>query len=149
MVGNATKMGAWSLSLFQDRSKLVIRCCLLDSLEYCCPLWSPSDVASIQAIESVQQHFTKKISGYQHLSYYNQLKGLHLQSLQCRQERYILIHMWKIKQSLCLNDLEISFSENNTRLSSMADLLSLVRSSRAVHQTLYDNSFTVVLGPKL
>jgi len=146
MVGNAAKMGAWSLSLFQDRSKLIICCCL----EYCCPLWSPSDVASIQAIESVQQHFTKKISGYQHLSYYNQLKGLHLQSLQCRQERYILIHMWKIKQSLCLlNDLEISFSENNTRLGSMADLPSLVRSSRAVHQTLYDNSFTVVLGPKL
>jgi len=59
MVGNATKMAAWSLSLFQDRSKVtmltlyksMVRC----RLEYCCPLWNPSDVASIQAIESVQQ----------------------------------------------------------------------------------------------
>jgi len=152
MVGNATKMAAWSLSLFQDRSKVtmltlyksMVRC----RLEYCCPLWNPSDVASIQAIESVQQHFTKRISGYQHLSYYDRLKGLQLQSLQRRRERYILIHMWKIRQSLCPNDLEISFSENNTRLGSMAVLPSLVRSSRAAHQTLYDNSFAVV-GPKL
>ena len=42
MVGNATKMSAWALSLFQDRSKVtmltlyksMVRC----RLEYCCPL---------------------------------------------------------------------------------------------------------------
>ena len=124
--------------------KSMIRC----RLEYCCPLWNPSDVASIQAIESVQQHFTKRIRGFQHLSYYDRLKGLQLQSLQRRRERYILIHMWKIRQGVCPNDLQISFSESNQRLGPVAVLPRLPTSSRAKFQTLYDSSFAVV-GPKL
>ena len=151
MVDSANKMSSWALSLFQDRSKAtmltlyksLIRC----RVEYCCPLWNPSDVGSIQALEAVQQHFTKRIRGFQHLSYYDRLKGLQLQSLQRRRERYILIHMWKIKEGLCPNDLQISFSEGSTRLG-LAALPTLVRSSRASSQSLYDNSFAVV-GPKL
>ena len=108
MVGNATKMSAWALSLFQDRFKVtmltlyksMVRC----RLEYCCPLWNPADIASIQAIESVQQHFTKRVSGFQHLSYYDRLKGLQLQSLQRRRERYIIIYLWKIRHNLSPND---------------------------------------------
>lgn len=152
MVGNATKMSAWALSLFQDRSKVtmltlyksMVRC----RLEYCCPLWNPADIASIQAIESVQQHFTKRVSGFQHLSYYNRLKGLQLQSLQRRRERYIIIYMWKIRHNLSPNDLQISFSENNLRLGPLAVIPRLHTSSRAKFQTLYDNFFAVV-GPKL
>ena len=80
MVNNANKMSTWALSLFQDRSKVtmltlyksLIRCCL----EYCCPLWNPADTGSIQAIEAVQQQSTKNIRGFQHLSYYDRLKGL-------------------------------------------------------------------------
>jgi len=151
MVNSANKMASWALSLFQDRSKAtmltlyksLIRC----RLEYCCPLWNPADVGSIQAIEAVQQYFTKRIRGYQHLSYYNRLKGLQLQSLQRRRERYILIHMWKIKEGLCPNDLQITFSEGSNRLG-LAVLPPLTRSSRASSQSLYDNSFAVV-GPKL
>ena len=151
MVNNANKMSTWALSLFQDRSKVtmltlyksLIRC----RLEYCCPLWNPADTGSIQAIEAVQQHFTKKIRGFQHLSYYDRLKGLQLQSLQRRRERYILIHMWKIQEDLSPNDLQISFFEGSARLG-LAALPPLVKSSRATSQSLYDNSFAVV-GPKL
>ena len=81
--------------------KSMVRC----RLEYCCPLWNPADIASIQAIESVQQHFTKRVSGFQHLSYYDQIKGLKLQSLQRRRERYIIIYMWKIRHSLTMMTL--------------------------------------------
>ena len=56
--------------------------------------------------------------------------------------------MWKIRHGLCPNDLQISFSESNGRSGPLAIIPSLVRSSRAAHQTLYDNSFAVV-GPKL
>ena len=78
MVGSATKMSALALSLFQDRSKVtmftlyryMVRC----RLESGCPLWNPADIASIQAIEPVQQHFTKRISGFQHLHFYDRLK---------------------------------------------------------------------------
>ena len=151
MVDNANKMSGRALSLFQDRSKVtmltlyksLIRC----RLEYCCPLWNPSDTCSIQAIEPVQQHFTKKIRGFQHLSYYDRLKGLQLQSLQRRRERYIFIHMWKIQEGLSPNDLQISFSEGSARLG-LAALPPLVKSSRAASQSLYANSFAVV-GPKL
>ena len=64
MVEGANKMSSWALSLFQDRSKTtmltlyksLIRC----RLEYCCPLWNPADIGSIQTIEAVQQYFTKR-----------------------------------------------------------------------------------------
>ena len=107
-----------------------------------------ADIASIHAIESVQQHFTKRISGFQHLHYYDRLRYLQLQSLQRRRERYIIIYMWKIRHSLCPNDLQISFSENNLRLGPLAVIPRLHTSSRAKFQTLYNNSFAVV-GPKL
>ena len=113
-------------------------------------IWNPADIASIQAIESVQQIFTKRVSGFQRLSYYDRLKGLQLQSLQRRRERYIIIYMWKIRHSLSPHDLQILFSENNLRLGlgPLAVIPCLLTSSRAKFQTLYDNSFAVV-GPKL
>ena len=152
MVGNATKMSAWALSFFQDHSKVtmlilyksMVRC----RLEYCCPLWYPADIINIQAIESVQQHFTKRISGFQHLHYYNRLRCLQIQSLQRRRERYIIIYMWKIRHSLCPNDLQISFSESNLRLGPLAVIPRLNTISKAKFQILYDNSFAIV-GPKL
>ena len=81
----------------------MVRC----RLENCCPLgplWNPADIASVQAIEPFQQHFTKRVSGFQHLSYHDRLKGLQLQSLQRRSERYIIIYMWKLRHSLSPND---------------------------------------------
>ena len=142
-------MSAWALSLFQDRSKLTMLtlyksmvCC---SLEYCCPLWNPADIASIQAIESVQQHFTKRISGFQHLHYYDRLRYLQLQSLQRRRERYIIIYMWKIRHSLCPNDLQISFSEYNFRLGPLAELLSFHASTPAAE--LNSKPSTTTLSP--
>ena len=116
-------------------------------LEYCCPLWNPADITSIKAIESVQQHSTKRISGLQHLSYHDQQKGLQLQSLQRRRESFIIIYMWKIRHSLSPNDPQISFSENNLQWP-LAVIPRLRSSSWAKFQTLYDNSFAVV-GPKL
>ena len=134
------------MGLFQDRSKAtmptlyksMIRC----RLEYCCPLWNPLDIASIQAIESVQQHFTNRMRGFQHLSYYDRLKALQPQSLQRRQERYILIHMWKIKQGLCPNDLQIFFSEGSNRL--CLAVLHLSPEAAEHHPNPNDRSFAVL-----
>ena len=116
-------------------------------LEYCCPLWNPQKIADIQELESVQRAFTSRISGLQCLNYWDRLKSLKLMSLQRRRERYILLHMWKILQTFCPNDLKIQFTEPS-RLGTKAVVPSLSRLARTRNQTLYENSFAV-LGPRL
>ena len=144
MVGNATKISAWALSLFQDRSKVtmltlyksLVRC----RLDYCCPLWNPADITSIQAIGSVQQHFTKRISGLPAPSL-----------LRPAVSKYSPYNAGVRGTSLSTcgkYDLQISFSESNLRLGPLAVIPRIHTGSRAKFQTLYDNSFAVV-GPKL
>ena len=61
----ARRMAAWTLRAFKDRSvntmltlfKSLVRC----KLEYCSPLWSPYLIGDIQALESVQRRFTRRI----------------------------------------------------------------------------------------
>ena len=53
-------------------------------LEYSSTIWSPSYVAEIILIESVQRDFTKRIPGCAHLSYPERLSVLRLQSLEHR-----------------------------------------------------------------
>jgi hypothetical protein len=62
---------------------------LLSQLEYCCPVWAPTDVASIIAIEAVQRAYTRRIqgmSGKERPDYWTLLKTLKLYSLERRRE---------------------------------------------------------------
>ena len=68
-------------------------------------------------------------------------------SLQRRRERYIIVHMWKIRRGLTSNDLDIQFIDND-RLGPRAFLPPLFKGSSTAHQSLRDNSFRV-MGPKL
>ena len=54
---------------------------------------------------------------------------------------HFIIYMWKLRHSLCPNDLQISFSESDLRLGPLAVIPRLHTGSRAKFQTLYDNSF--------
>ena len=65
-------------------------------LEYCCQLWCPTQTGDIQGIEQVQRSFIRKISGVQHLSYWQQLKELSMYSMERRRERYTIIYIWRI-----------------------------------------------------
>ena len=70
--------------VFSDRSQILmmtlyksmVRC----RLEYCSPLWSPSNVRlrDIEALERVQREFTRTftISGCKQLNYWDRLKKL-------------------------------------------------------------------------
>jgi len=59
-------------------------------------VWSPSTLRDIDAIESVQRRFTKRLPGLYSVSYTDRLKRLHLQSLELRRLITDLIWCYKI-----------------------------------------------------
>ena len=116
-------------------------------LEYCCPMWHPHKIEDIQRLEQVQRVFTRKITGMSSLSYWERIRTLGIMSLQRRRERYIIIHMWKLLNEIVPNDVNVKFRPHS-RHGIRAEMPAINRSSRAVNQTLFENSFSVV-GPQL
>ena len=64
--------------------------------EYCSPVWNPSCVNDIRRIESVQRMFTKKLPGYQGLSYTARLEKAGLCTLVLRRLRADLCLCYKM-----------------------------------------------------
>jgi len=60
-------------------------------LEYCSPVWSPCYIGKINKLESVQQSFTKRLTGMCTLSYESRLKALGLERLELRRLRMDLV----------------------------------------------------------
>jgi len=65
-------------------------------LEYASQAWSPYQLKDIKRIESVQRHFTKRLSGLSHLNYTNRLKYLGLETLELRRLHHDLIYTYKV-----------------------------------------------------
>ena len=151
MASKGRAMSAWVFSAFITREKfammLLYKSLVRSHLEYCCVLWNPKLVSHIQLLESVQRSFTARIWGLEHLNYWERLKALKLMSLQRRRERYIIIHMWKILNLRCPNDVGISFS-SPSRLGIRANIPTLSKVCSQRNQSIYDSSFAV-MGPKL
>ena len=84
----ANQLCGWVLRTFSTRKTLpmmtiwntLIRC----RLDYCCQLWSPSKKGDVQALEQMQRQYIRKISGVQHLTYWQQFKYISLSSLDRR-----------------------------------------------------------------
>ena len=110
---------SWILSVFRCRESgfmlTVFRSLVLNILEYCCPLWSPSRVQDIAKIEAVQRRFTSKIHSLMHLNYWDRLKELNMLSLQRRRERYLLLYFWKIINGKVQNDVNVSWHSHVRR----------------------------------
>ena len=146
MVASARKVASWVLSVFRDRSKVVMlqlyKSLIRSKLEYCSPLWNPSIVRDIETIEDVQRFFTNRISGMSDLSYWDRLTALKLQSLQRRRERYIIIHTWKTITGYVHNDLGMQFVESR-RFGIQTTVPSLKTSASSKAKACYDKSFHV------
>ena len=147
----ARKVAAWVFNVFHNRDPDVMltlfKSLVRSHLEYCSPLWHPTKISDIQELESVQRTFTSRISGIQHLNYWDRLQKLFLMSLQRRRERYIIIHVWKVLNGFTSNDLQLEFTRKS-RHGILANIPSICKGSTMAHQTLYDCSFSVI-GPKL
>ena len=75
-------------------------------------------------------------------NYWERLSALNLQSLQCRRERYIIIHTWKIINGLVPNDIPLEFRESK-RLGTRAIVPSLNKNATRSALSTHDNSFAV------
>jgi hypothetical protein len=65
-------------------------------VEYASPVWSPSQIYLINALESVQRAFTKRLPGFSKLSYAERLTNLKLKSLEHRRLISDLLFCFKI-----------------------------------------------------
>ena len=57
-------------------------------------------MTSIRKLESVQWTFTSRLTNMSDLNYWQRLKRLSLFSVERRRERYTIVHIWKVIQSL-------------------------------------------------
>ena len=151
ITSTARSVASWVMSVFLSRDRDVMmtlyKSLVRSHLEYCCPLWHPARIQDIQAVESVQRVFTRRISGMRALDYWTRLKHLNIMSLQRRRERYIILQVWKVLNGVCPNDVGLTFRPVS-RLGIQAVVPSLVSASSAANQSIYDRSFAVV-GPRL
>ena len=118
-----SRLSGWILRTFISRDSLTLltlfKCIVLSRLDYGSQLWSPHQIKSINKIEQVQRSFTRFITGMRPLSYDERLKSLHLYSVQRRFERYIIIYIWKILESIVPNlsqPITCYFSDRRGRL---------------------------------
>lgn len=146
MVKDGRKMASWVMSVFRDRSQFLMltlyKALVRSKLEYCCPVWNPTKTGDIEAIESIQRNFTRRISSCKDLDYWQRLKKLKILSLQRRRERYTIIHVWKIANGLAPNDIKMEF-KTHQRLGVKAVIPELNTKAQKSISTHYDNSFGV------
>ena len=69
-------------------------------LEYCSEIWSPFLLKNIDAIESVQRYFTRRINRIKTLTYKERLFILNIESLEVRQIKRDLVMCYKIVNNL-------------------------------------------------
>ena len=98
---------AWIFRSFKSRSRTVMlqlwKSIVLPRLDYCSQLWNPSKSYLIQQLEELQKNFVRHIHGFSNMDYWSALKELKLYSLQRRRERYQVIYLWSIIESLVPN----------------------------------------------
>ena len=148
----AKQKAGWALSVFKDRSPLVMltlyKSMVRSLLEYACPLWIGLSMQNIRDLEAIQRAFTNKTSCPSYVTnYWERLEFLKLMSLQRRRERYVILHVWKILNGKTSNDVDITFYESS-RHGLLARIPPLTAYSSPKAKSLYDSSFAIV-GPKL
>ena len=85
-------------------------------VEYNSVVWSPRFKYDIETVERVQRRFTKRLPGFQHLSYEDRLSRLHLPSLELRRIHADLVMCYKIIFGYMKVDVNELFELNNVKV---------------------------------
>ena len=97
----------WILRTFYTRDSIpmltLFKSIVLSQLDYGSQLWSPFLIKHITHLDKIQRSFSKHITGMNDMPYHEWLKSLGLYSLQRRREKYCIIYIWKIIESLAPN----------------------------------------------
>ena len=103
------------MNVFHTREKSVLltlfQSLIRSKLEYCCQLWVPSKIKLIDSIEQIQRSFTHRIDNTKEFDYWTRLSKLGIMSLQRRREKLIILLVWKLKNNLIPNDIDLEFAK--------------------------------------
>ena len=84
-------------------------------LDYASPLYvNPEKKTQLKRLENLQRQWTKKIEGMNQMSYWERLKSTKLNSIERRNERFLIIYTWKILEGLVPNP-GIEHTQNQRR----------------------------------
>ena len=83
-------------------------------LEYNIHIWNPQLLKDIDAVESVQRYFTRRLLGQSDLSYTDRILKFNLQSLENRRINYDLLFCYKIIHNLVEINYDDYFKFNNS-----------------------------------
>ena len=116
-------------------------------LEYNCEIWNPYRLKDIIELEKIQRAFTFRIFGMQNFNYWERLDKLKLLSLQRRREKIIILNIWKIKNNLIPNSINLMFKDH-ARSQACKAVLPPLPKIKGNLLTKYENSFALK-GAKL
>ena len=142
----AKRICSWVFSVFYTRKPDVMlplfNSLVRSKLEYCNELWNPHEIKEINKIESIQRSFTYRLKGMQTLNYWERLKALNIMSLQRRRERSIIIYVWKIKNAIYPNCIQLEFKEHKRSDTITAKVKPLCKTQGRIRR-IYEESFII------
>lgn len=153
IVAKARKIMGWILRTFQTREAntltTLFKALILPIVEYCCQLWSPTNIGQIRKLEGIQRTYTSRIRGLNNMDYWQRLEHLGMYSMERRRERYMIIYVWKIINGIVpnLENEDQIRVIHNMRRGKLCAVPRLVRTLRSL-QTLKESSLAIQ-GPRL
>ena len=103
----ASNKAGWILRAFACRQtyfmKLMWKSLFQGHIDYSSQIYQPLQSSNLTRIEQIQNIFTSKIPEVRHLSYWERLRALKMNSQQRRLERYCIIYTWKVREDLVPN----------------------------------------------
>ena len=141
----------WILRTFYSRDSKFLRhmfnSLVQPHIDFSSQLWAPPEGPAMDRIEQLLRNFTAKIPSVKHLSYWERLKALKMNSEQRRLERYKIIYTWKVLQGEVPN-CGIKATSTEDRLGRRCEVPKLAKKAKKSIQDLREASFQVS-GPRL
>ena len=133
----------WILRTFRCRDtyfmKIIWKQLLQPHIDYCSQLFFRGQCANLEKLENLQKLYTKKISQFQNLNYWERLSALSLNSIERRLERYQIIYTWKVLEGKVPNcGINATINE---RLGRLCEIRKIAKTSSQKIQSLKEKKF--------